>query len=105
MKYYRFSISWSRVLSNGTLASRNEEGIQFYKNLVQELKNNNIEPVVTLYHWDLPQKLQDMGITTHNYHNSVFIEFDSIFFLFVYVKNLTFSKKIHSYSILFRWMG
>lgn len=61
VKYYRFSISWSRVLSNGTLASRNEEGIQFYKNLVQELKNNNIEPVVTLYHWDLPQKLQDMG--------------------------------------------
>lgn len=88
MKYYRFSISWSRVLSNGTLASRNEEGIQFYKNLVQELKNNNIEPVVTLYHWDLPQKLQDMGITTHDYYKSVFIESDSNFFPFVYVKNV-----------------
>lgn len=75
-------------MSNGTLASRNEEGIQFYKNLVQELKNNNIEPVVTLYHWDLPQKLQDMGITTHDYYKSVFIEPDSNFFLFVYVKNV-----------------
>lgn len=36
-------------------------GINYYKNLLKELKDNNIEPLITLYHWDLPQKLQDLG--------------------------------------------
>jgi lactase-phlorizin hydrolase len=49
-------------MPNGSVSSRNNDGIQFYKNLVQELMNNNIEPVVTLYHWDLPQALQDIGL-------------------------------------------
>ncbi|KAJ8315737.1 hypothetical protein KUTeg_007887 [Tegillarca granosa] len=61
LKHYRFSISWSRVLSNGTLATRNEKGIQYYKNLISELLKNGIKPLVTLYHWDLPQALQDVG--------------------------------------------
>ncbi|CEM11757.1 unnamed protein product [Vitrella brassicaformis CCMP3155] len=49
--HFRYSISWSRVM-NGKL--RNEQGIQFYRTLTQELLANGIEPVVTLYHWDLP---------------------------------------------------
>ncbi|CEM31843.1 unnamed protein product [Vitrella brassicaformis CCMP3155] len=51
--HFRYSISWSRVM-NGEL--RNEQGIQFYRDLTQELLRNNIEPVVTLYHWDLPDQ-------------------------------------------------
>lgn len=58
---YRFSISWSRVLKygKGTAARINEKGIDFYQRLTDELLSNNIEPFITLYHWDLPQALAD----------------------------------------------
>ncbi|WP_270789003.1 glycoside hydrolase family 1 protein [Enterococcus diestrammenae] len=56
LKAYRFSLAWSRVLPNGEV---NQEGLDFYGALIDELIANGIEPVVTLYHWDLPQALQD----------------------------------------------
>ncbi|XP_021965239.1 myrosinase 1 [Folsomia candida] len=59
--YYRFSLSWSRILPNGTLAVVSEAGIAYYNNLINLLIANNIEPMITLYHWDLPQPLQDIG--------------------------------------------
>jgi beta-glucosidase len=57
---YRFSISWSRVFPDGTGAS-NPRGIAFYDRLVDGMLERGIEPAATLYHWDLPQALQDRG--------------------------------------------
>jgi beta-glucosidase len=57
---YRFSISWSRILPDGT-GRINEAGLDFYRRLVDELLAANIKPVATLYHWDLPAALDDRG--------------------------------------------
>ena len=60
MKAYRFSISWSRVLPQGR-GPVNPMGLDFYDRLVDALLENSIEPLVTLFHWDLPAALDDRG--------------------------------------------
>jgi beta-glucosidase len=57
---FRFSISWSRILPDGS-GKANEEGIRFYDDVINECINLGLEPFVTLYHWDLPQILQQEG--------------------------------------------
>jgi beta-glucosidase len=59
LQAYRFSISWSRICSEKNCS--NIKGVDFYRNLVKELKKAGIEPFVTLYHWDLPKWLDDIG--------------------------------------------
>ena len=60
LKAYRFSTAWARVLPKGR-GSINPKGLDFYDHLVDALCAANIEPFLTLYHWDLPQALQDEG--------------------------------------------
>jgi beta-glucosidase len=60
LQTYRFSISWPRVIPFGA-GEPNEKGIDFYSRLVDALLESGIRPCVTLYHWDLPQALQDVG--------------------------------------------
>ncbi len=60
VKAYRFSVSWSRVMPRGEGAV-NEKGLAFYSRLVDALLKAGIEPWLTLFHWDLPQALQDKG--------------------------------------------
>ncbi|MEU7482250.1 GH1 family beta-glucosidase [Lentzea sp. NPDC042327] len=57
---YRFSVSWSRILPEGR-GRVEQRGLDFYRRLVDTLRDNGIEPFVTLYHWDLPQALEDRG--------------------------------------------
>ncbi|MCX7620773.1 MAG: family 1 glycosylhydrolase, partial [Acidimicrobiales bacterium] len=56
----RFSISWPRVLPHGT-GRVEQRGLDFYRRVVDQCLDNGIEPWITLYHWDLPQALQDRG--------------------------------------------
>lgn len=59
--FYRFSLSWARILPTGRADYINPDGIRYYNALLDLLAQNNIEPLVTLFHWDLPQTLQDLG--------------------------------------------
>jgi beta-glucosidase len=57
-KTYRFSIAWPRIFAQGT-GQPNEKGLAFYKRVLDEIQANGITPYCTLFHWDLPQALQD----------------------------------------------
>uniref|UniRef100_A0A182ITQ5 beta-glucosidase n=1 Tax=Anopheles atroparvus TaxID=41427 RepID=A0A182ITQ5_ANOAO len=59
--FYRFSISWSRLLPRGDPSSLNNAAVEYYNALIDELLANGIEPVVTMLHYDLPQYLQNLG--------------------------------------------
>ena len=60
LQTYRFSLSWPRILPDG-IGRINQKGVEFYNNLIDKLISANIEPIITLYHWDYPKALADRG--------------------------------------------
>jgi beta-glucosidase len=60
LRAFRFSVSWTRIFPTGT-GKPNPSGLDFYRKLVADLHHAGIQPFCTLYHWDLPQPLQDRG--------------------------------------------
>ena len=77
LKAYRFSISWARVLPEGTGAV-NETGLKFYSDLVDELIANGIEPLVTLFHWDYPYALDCRGGWKNPESSEWFLEYTRV---------------------------
>ncbi|WP_110953512.1 glycoside hydrolase family 1 protein [Anaerosinus massiliensis] len=79
LKAYRFSIAWTRILPNGR-GVVNPEGIAFYRNLLDELCKYHIEPVVTMYHFDLPYALQENGGWGNRETVDAFVEYAKVLF-------------------------
>lgn len=82
MNFYRFSISWARVLPTGDISNVNKLGIDYYNRLIDTILAYNIQPMVTMYHYDLPEELQKFGGLT----NDIFIQY------FESYANLLFSR-------------
>ena len=77
LKSYRFSVAWPRVQPEGS-GPTNEKGLDYYRRLVEGLNERSIEPMITLYHWDLPQALEDRGGWTSRQTSERFAEYASI---------------------------
>jgi beta-glucosidase len=77
LKAYRFSVAWPRVLPDGR-GEINQAGLDFYSQLVDALLEAQIEPYITLYHWDLPQRLQDEGGWTGRTVVNAFCEYADV---------------------------
>lgn len=79
LKAYRFSIAWTRIIPNG-VGEVNKKGIEFYNNLIDELNKYNIEPIVTMYHFDLPYELEKQGGWSNRYTIDAFVEYAKVLF-------------------------
>lgn len=79
LKAYRFSIAWSRIIPNG-IGEVNKKGIEFYNNLIDELNKYNIEPIVTMYHFDLPYELEKNGGWNNRETIDAFVEYANVLF-------------------------
>ena len=75
---YRFSIAWPRIFAEGRGMVPNQKGLDFYSRLVDGMLERGLEPWVTLYHWDLPQVLQDQGGWANRDTVDAFVEYTDV---------------------------
>ncbi|KOB64528.1 Uncharacterized protein OBRU01_24123 [Operophtera brumata] len=80
LDFYRFSVSWTRILPRGFADSINQAGISYYNNLIDELVRNNIKPFLTIYHWDMPWNLQVLGGWTNPFVVQLFTDYAKVLF-------------------------
>ncbi|XP_056640977.1 myrosinase 1-like [Diorhabda sublineata] len=98
VQHYRFSIPWTRILPRGFQSEINMEAVIHYQNFIKKLKKNGIEPMVTLYHWDLPQSLQNLGGFLNDSLPEWFVDYAKVCFHFFGsdVKYwITFNEPVH----------
>lgn len=79
MHFYRFSISWPRILPTEQVLEPNEVGLKYYDNLIDELLANGIEPVVTMYSWDAPLYMAQ-NVKSFNAWSYTFMHYANILF-------------------------
>jgi beta-glucosidase len=77
LQAYRFSVAWPRIQPEGS-GPANQKGLDFYRRLVDGLHARSIEPMLTLYHWDLPQALEDRGGWTSRETSERFAEYAGV---------------------------
>src|SRR5215213_6934416 len=77
LQAYRFSVAWPRVQPEGS-GPVNQKGLDYYRRLVEGLRQRSIEPMLTLYHWDLPQALEDRGGWTVRETSERFAEYAGV---------------------------
>src|SRR5271166_5532967 len=99
---YRFSISWPRIQADGT-GPANPKGLDYYKRVLDELHRSGIRPLVTMYHWDLPQALEDKGGWPNRDTAGYFADYANIL-----VKSL--GDRVNAWCIfnepnIFTWLG
>ena len=80
MTHYRFSIAWPRIFPNGAGTTPNQDGINYYHRVIDLLLEARIQPMVTLYHWDLPQALEDYGGWLNETTSDLFAEYARVCF-------------------------
>lgn len=78
-KAYRFSVAWTRIIPNGT-GKVNQKGIAFYSNVIDECLKHGIEPIVTMYHFDLPDALNQQGGWSNSANSDAFVEYARVLF-------------------------
>ena len=79
LKAYRFSVAWTRIIPNG-IGEINENGIKFYNDLIDELNKYGIEPVVTMFHFDLPYELEKKGGWSNRKTIDAFVKYAEVLF-------------------------
>ncbi|XP_063993314.1 myrosinase 1-like [Diachasmimorpha longicaudata] len=80
LKHYRFSLSWTRILPKGHSHYISKTGLQYYHNLIDELLKNEIEPMVTIYHWDHPEFMGRYGSWTNSLMVDWFADYARVVF-------------------------